>query len=668
MKRTLLITLLTVGLLPSPAQDTPLPEELMERIIENGDESDAGRVHEMLFDLLRNPLNLNTSTESDLDASGLFTPFQVFGIMKYREKYGPFFSIYELAAIPGFNREMLQAAAPLIALSDPPEKSSRQLPRGTLLTNLAIRMPLSLAYKSDSHTPPHYPGSPFKFTSRLRMEAGERWTAGAAFEKDPGERWTNSNRPEHFSGFLVYNPGKTLKKMILGNFRIHRGMGLLHGLGFSSGLTGVAIDGYRRSYGKAFASTLEYDYYRGIYAEVSKGTWSADLFCSAKPEDISLFRPQAPLNLFGQIRRTGLHRKASERDGYDLARQYTAGFAINRSAERWYLGCSATGSGMGLTNRGRDSLDRIAPGIVEEKMQGGLSCYGVRFGKGYELFGEVAVDHKARLAVITGATFEINPALLISFAFRKYQPEYTGQTPKAYGAGTRPENETGISYGMNVAPFSNARLLLSTDISGEHPAPGYKSDPGYSIRNNLRFNYALKEGPGFEIRITGRSGQKSLNEPGPGNGSFITERQNRYRLNGSWDFSEKLVLSGRIEFATLLSGGVRHTGKVVYAHVKVMPLERVIITYRYLAFDSDHWDNRIYTYEPGVRYSFLFPAWYGQGTRNILTLSARLNRWFTLRSKFGYTAYAHRRETGSGHDTRPGNQVWDGEVQVQLDF
>ena len=668
MKRILLIALLAVSLRPSPSQDTPLPEELVERIIENGDESDAERVHEMLSDLLRQPLNLNTCSESDLDASGLFTPFQVFGIMKYREKYGPFFSIYELAAIPGFAQEMLQAVAPLIALSDRPEKSSRQLPRGALLTNLAIRMPASLAYESDSLKTPYYPGSPFKFTSRLRIDAGERWAAGAAFEKDPGERWTNSNRPEHFTGFLEYNPGKTLKKAILGNFRIHRGMGLVHGLGFSSGMTGVAIDGYRRSYAKAFASTLEYDYYRGIYAEVSKGKWGADLFFSLRPEDISLFRLNAPVNLFGQIRRTGLHRTVSERDGFDLARQYNAGFSVNRSAERWYMGWSATGSKMGLTSRGRDSVERIAPGIVEEAVHGGLSCYGVGFGKGYELFGEAAVDHQAKVAVITGGTAEINPAWLINFAFRMYQPGYTGQTPKAYGAGTNPENETGISYGMNVVPFSNARLFLSTDVSGEHTAPGNKSDPGYNIRNNLRFNYVLKDGPAFEIRITGRSRQQSLNEPGPGNNSYLTERQNRYRLNGSWDLSEKLVLSGRIEFATLHSDGVRHTGKIIYSQVKVIPRERVRITYRYLAFDSDHWDNRIYTYEPGVRYSFLFPAWYGRGTRNILTFSARLNRWLTVRSKFGYTAYAHRRETGSGHDTRPGNQVWDGELQIQLDF
>ena len=74
---------------------------------------------------------------------------------------------------------------------------------------------------------------------------------------------------------------------------------------------------------------------------------------------------------------------------------------------------------------------------------------------------------------------------------------------------------------------------------------------------------------------------------------------------------------------------------MIYSQVKVIPKEKIRLTYRYLAFNSNHWENRIYTYEPGVRYSFLFPAWYGKGTRNILTVSAKLNRWLTVRSKLG---------------------------------
>jgi hypothetical protein len=668
MKRTLHIALLLLLLPASYSQDAPLFEDLTDRLIENGDETGPELVHEMLSDLLRHPLNLNTRSESDLNASGLFTPFQVYGILKYREKYGPFFSIYELTAIPGFTQEFLVDIAPLITLADGQEKTSRSPPRGMLLSNMAIRQPASQAYRSDSATAPLYPGSPMKITSRLKVDAGDRWSAGAAFEKDPGERWLSRNRPEHFTGYLAYGSDKLLSKMILGNFRIHRGMGLVHGLGFQTAEGSVVISGYRRSYAKPFASTMEYDFYRGIYAELSAGKWNADIFYSVKTEDVSLFRLEAPADLFKQVRKTGLHRTDSERNGVNLAQQQTAGLSVNRSGEQWYLGMALSGAAMELTKAGRDSVERIDPELFECSPRGALSFYGVAFGNRYELFGEAAMDHNASRALLAGGTCEVNPALLLNVSFRTYQPEYTGQTPKAYGAKTKPRNETGISFGMNIAPFSNARLYLVTDISGESNIPGYGSVPGYYIRNNMRFTYAFKDGPDLEVRFTGRSRQKNLPETGPGNGSYAPQQQNRYRMNGSWDLSEKLVLSGRIEFARLHSAGEKQTGKVIYSQVKVIPKKKIRLTYRYLAFNSDHWDNRIYTYEPGVRYSFLFPAWYGTGTRNLLVLSAKLSRWFTVRSKLGVTAYAHQRETGSGHDIRPGNRVWDGELQIQLDF
>jgi hypothetical protein len=668
MIRILLTALLTLLLPASYSQYLPLFEDLAEEFTENDDETGQELVHEMLSDLLRQPLNLNACSESDLNASGLFSPFQVYGILKYRERYGPFFSIYELAAIPGFTQELLRNVAPLIALSDLQANTSRPAPRGMLLSNIAIRLPASMAYKPDSTGIPVYPGSPLKFTSRLRVDAGDRWSAAAAFEKDPGEFWMNKGRPEHFTGYLEYSGNKCLRKVTLGNFRIHRGMGLVHGLGFRTAGSGVVTGGYRRSYSKAFASTMEYDYYRGMYADLATGKWSADLFCSVKPEDISLFRLTAPVDLFEQVRKTGLHRTESERNGTDLARQQTAGFSVNRSSERWYLGMALAGTRMELTQLGRDSADRFAPGLFQTSPRGAVSIYGVAFGNRYELFGEAAINQHTATAVIAGGTLEVNPALQTHFSFRRFEQGYTGLTPKAFSAGTRPENETGINWGFSLAPFNHARLLLNTDISHKNILPGEPAVPGFYLRNHLVFSYVPKAGPELELKITGRSKQKNSGSDGPGNGEYLHELQYRFRLNGRYTLSDRIILSARLEQARLKTGGRSYSGKILYSQITVIPAEKVRITYRYLAFDSEHWDNRIYTYEPGVRYSFLFPAWYGTGTRNLLVLSAKLGRRFTLRSKMGLTAYAHRRETGSAYDIRPGNRAWDGELQIQLDL
>ena len=44
---------------------------------------------------------------------------------------------------------------------------------------------------------------------------------------------------------------------------------------------------------------------------------------------------------------------------------------------------------------------------------------------------------------------------------------------------------------------------------------------------------------------------------------------------------------------------------------------------RYNLFKIDRWENRIYVYEPGLLYSYNFPAFYGSGTK--LTGVFRIN-------------------------------------------
>ena len=143
-------------------------------------------------------------------------------------------------------------------------------------------------------------------------------------------------------------------------------------------------------------------------------------------------------------------------------------------------------------------------------MQGGLSLYGVGFGKGYELFGELAVDHHTSVALLAGGTFEINPALLLNLSFRTYQPEYAGQTPKAYGAKPNRKMKQESSCGMNIAPFSNARLYLFTDISGESNVPGYGSDPAIPSAITCGSAMLLRMGPILRSGSQDAPGRKTV--------------------------------------------------------------------------------------------------------------------------------------------------------------
>ena len=107
---------------------------------------------------------------------------------------------------------------------------------------------------------------------------------------------------------------------------------------------------------------------------------------------------------------------------------------------------------------------------------------------------------------------------------------------------------------------------------------------------------------------------------------------------------------------------------MAWQQLQWIPGKNVRLTYRYLLFSVEKWENRIYSYEPGVKYSFLFPAWYGKGSRNVLVIAARISNRFTIRCKCGLTVYAHRWESGTGNDIRNGNRRFDLEVQLQADI
>ncbi len=139
----------------------------------------------------------------------------------------------------------------------------------------------------------------------------------------------------------------------------------------------------------------------------------------------------------------------------------------------------------------------------------------------------------------------------------------------------------------------------------------------------------------------------------------------QWRIHYNYLITERLKLAGRIEWT--ISHRNDH-GSLIYQQIQVKHNERISLTYRILLFDIDSWTNRIYCYEPGVRYSFLFPSYYGKGLKNSAVISMKFSRWLTLRVRLGHIHYANKWETGSGVDIRDGDQTLELEFQLQTTF
>ncbi|MBP6454339.1 MAG: helix-hairpin-helix domain-containing protein, partial [Bacteroidales bacterium] len=91
------------------------PERILQGRIENMEE---GLGEEVFDDLLDNPLRINEVTLSRLEEFPLFTRFMAASLYDYIKRNGAVLSLYELSAVPGFNKEVAEALAPFLDLSE----------------------------------------------------------------------------------------------------------------------------------------------------------------------------------------------------------------------------------------------------------------------------------------------------------------------------------------------------------------------------------------------------------------------------------------------------------------------------------------------------------------------------------------------------------------------
>ena len=80
---------------------------------------DISELTDYLFNCLEDPLNINDANRHDLNSLRLLTDIQVKNIIDYRTKYGIFYSIYELKAIEGLSRNIIERIMPFVVVRPP---------------------------------------------------------------------------------------------------------------------------------------------------------------------------------------------------------------------------------------------------------------------------------------------------------------------------------------------------------------------------------------------------------------------------------------------------------------------------------------------------------------------------------------------------------------------
>jgi hypothetical protein len=338
MKRYFLIySILSFGISLSWAQ-TDLQENLdFENVIQqllpqqelNIDYND---IYDRLFTLYLTPLDLNNAERSDFQSLFFLNDAQINGILDYREQYGDFRSIYELLTIDDFDQTTIEKLQNFIEIKSETDFSLSRAIKNPSVHELILRYQSVLEPKkgystpdtlSNGETTSRYLGDPGRLYARYLMARPGKYSFGFTIEKDPGEQliWDQSTKRygmDYYSFHALVENQWIFNKIVIGDFNLDFGQGLVFGSGISLGKGTEPVTTIRRNnLGlRPYRSVFESKDFSGIAAKVQINQINVNLFISNVFRDGRIYREDASGSEFNTFTRyinsVGLHRTPSE--------------------------------------------------------------------------------------------------------------------------------------------------------------------------------------------------------------------------------------------------------------------------------------------------------------------------------------------------------------------
>ena len=646
----------------SPEEDW---ETLAEELLEEGDIRYYEEWWQRLEEIRKSPMDLNTVPFDSLNMLGLLTTGQIENILAYRKENGGFRSMNELLLVKGIGLRQLAALKPLL-YADPDKSGRGPFPRTKdkheMLLKMYGRIPQNRGFHDNI-----YPGPPFGTNFRYKGNIN-RLKMSFTGESDPGEKFFTGTQRAGFdflSGAVSYSTDRVLSRLILGDFKVEWGQGLVLWQGFSAG-GNSSLAGLEKSAGGIihYSSSGEYGFFRGAAIGLKPaGFMDIQFFASYRrldgktgPSDTVTGQER----LMSSIYLTGLHRTENERKA-------------KRSVEETAAGASLSfNTGIFRIQTHYLHYDRTPPQAPEKEAYKKYSDTGVRrdlFGiawktaiKRYYIFGEFALDDHRATAVNIGIRKSFRP-LTLAAGYRRYDREYCSSHADGNGAYSNTSNEEGFNAAIELAPVQGLLIRGTADYYRFFTAR-YRAlcpDNGAKARLEILYRHG-KIQQNFTASYKFRPEEKARNVP-----SHRKNTDLRYQIAA--EISRQIELRGRVQYTLSQKEGRKENGTMLSADlIYSSPGGRFKTQNRLAWFNTASYYSRIYLYENNVLYGYSTPAFQGRGLRIYTNLSCKAGKHLTFYAKAGLTARPGTGSWGSGAETTSGPVRADITGQIRYTF
>lgn len=638
-------------------------------------------------------LNLNVATKSEMEELMLISDIQINAFLKYRDKNGPFQTLFQLKDIPYWDLTTLDRIIPFVRVSkvnQEKKKSFKQyLEEGEVEAYLrfiqTIEKKAGYANVTDEErkeSNQYYWGSPAKIYSRIKYTHGNDLSIGVTMEKDPGEQFFGTTQPygfDYYSAHAYYNAGehKIFRKAVIGDYRVQIGQGLAMWTGYGFSKTASATSTKKNGAGlKPYSSTDEARFMRGAGVELGISNFSLTVWGSYKGVDGSMgyldTLETEESRYASSINMSGYHRTTSELDRKHSLKELIYGANFKYENRNFEIGITAVQQGYNQFYQRENSLANRYRFSGKNLLN--LSADYAWVYRNLSLYGEVAQSRDSKaIAFMQGLNLALGRRASLAAIYRRYPKDYHAFYAQGFGDGSNTNNESGLYLGGKFKITKTWRLNAYVDFFSS-PWAKYRVD-GPSHGNEVLGQLTFHPNSKLETYLRYREKNKMENVGSTvavGNLRPIEQYKQRKvqwglttELGNGWRWRSRIDYVTDERKSSGFQDGWALTQDILYRSKKI-PLQ---VTLRYAIYNTDSYDSRIYSYEYNMENVFSIPVYYGSGSRAYVLLRYTFfKEHCDLWLRYAIFVYNQKGTISSGPEEIQGNVKSEFGAQLRIRF
>lgn len=636
-------------------------ELLLENSLEDTEDS---KLLDYLENLKRNPFNLNTVTRQDLETIPFINSITAKNIIEYRDKNNTFKSKRELLNIEGVTDQLYEVIKVYVIAKnskvDYVEDESGKITKENKQGNLQLVKDLEIRYRSrfqqdlqirEGYLNGQYPGSKAKIYNQFNFvydKSKYLLEGNITIEKDPGE----TSLTDFSSGYVELKNYKFIRNLVVGDYSLTfgQGLGMWSNLGFSKG--SVAVDPVKkRGYGiNSYSSVNESQFFRGAAADINFKSLDFILFYSNNYFDASM---DTTLNEISSFYFDGYHRTISEKNRQNTAREQLFGGRTVFNKDNIKLGLTYWTSKFSKII-GSDSTKQLYNFSGDKANM--LSFDYDFIYKNTNLYGEIARSQSGAIAGVSSLQFSFSKIAELVFLYRYYPEDFT--PVHSFGFGEKngnTQNESGLYSGLTLMPMKGLEINSYYD-QFKFPYRSY-TDPTAISGNDFLTNVNWKVKKDFTINLKYKNENKEesrtvQDEYGRNVKKIDNRNQMNFRIAFDYDISDRLRVRSRYDYVFVKYDfyGGNNKGYMFYTDLRFVPLKGVTFSTRFIFFDTEDYDSRIYEYEDDIRGVMSNLGVYGKGRRWYAMLKYKPFNFLEIQGKYAETYIDGATSIGTGND------------------